>query len=66
MKTMKNLGLHCYKVYYFIGDFYSSQGEIRKSTTIWAKDENEAECIARIMFPGMQFGWVEPIHNSRK
>lgn len=65
MKTVINLDLHRYKVYYFIGDFYSSQGETRKSTTIWAKDENEAEYIAKTMFPGMQFGWVEPYHNSR-
>ena len=65
MKTTINLGLHCYKVYYFTGDFYSSQGETRKSTTIWANDENEAEYIAKTMFPDTQFGWVEPYHTSR-
>ena len=53
------------KTYYFIGDFYSSKGEIRKSTIIWAKDENEAEYIAKTMFPDSQFGWVEPYRTSR-
>lgn len=54
---MKNR-LHKYKVYYFVGDFYSSKGETRKSTIICAIDENEAEHIAKASFPGTEFGWV--------
>ena len=65
MTTAMNSGLHCYRVYYFTGDFYSSKGEIRKSTIIWAKDENEAEYIAKTMFLDSQFGWVEPYRTSR-
>lgn len=61
---MKNR-LHKYKVYYFVGDFYSSKGETRKSTIICAIDENEAEHIAKALFPGTEFGWVEPYENSR-
>ena len=65
MTTAINSGLHCYRVYYFTGNFYSFKGETRKSTIIWAKDENEAEYIAKITFPDAQFGWVEPYRNSR-
>lgn len=61
---MKNR-LHKYKVYYFVGDFYSSKGETRKSTIICAIDENEAEHIAKASFPGTEFGWVEPYDDSR-
>ena len=61
---MKN-ELQRYKVYYFVGDFYSSKGEIRKSTVVWARDENEAEYIAKQMYPNAEFGWVEPYHTSR-
>lgn len=61
---MKN-GLYRYKVYYFVGDFYSSKGEIRKSTVVWARDENEAEYIAKRSYPNAEFGWVEPYHTSR-
>lgn len=62
---MKN-GLHRYRVYYFVGDFYSSQGEKRRVAVIEANDETEAEDIFKTAYPDVSFGWVEPIHSSRK
>lgn len=57
--------LKSYRVYYFIGDFYSFQGETRKSIIIKAIDEDEAELIFKYSYPEVAFGWVEPCHTSR-
>jgi hypothetical protein len=51
-----------YRVYYFVGDFWSSEGEKRKSTVILAHSESEAEKIFKSSSPkSFNFGWVEEI-----
>ena len=54
-----------YKVYYFVGDFYGSQGETRKSVTIRARNEDDAEHIFKVTYPDKNFGWVEDCQDSR-
>lgn len=54
-----------YRVYYFVGDFYDSQGETRKSVIIRARNEDEAERIFKVTYPDKNFGWVEDYRDSR-
>lgn len=51
-----------FRVYYFVGDYWSSKGEQRKSTIILARSESEAEQIFK-SHPSkdISFGWVEEI-----
>lgn len=60
-----NFELKSYRVYYFIGDFYSFKGETRKSTIIKAINEDEAELIFKTTYPKKLFGWIEPYRTSR-
>lgn len=51
-----------YRVYYFVGDFWSSEGEKRKSTVILAHSELEAEKIFKnTASKNFNFGWAEEI-----
>lgn len=51
-----------YRVYYFVGDYWSSKGELRKSTIILAHSESEAEKVFKGISPkNYHFGWVEEI-----
>lgn len=51
-----------YRVYYFVGDYWSSKGERRKSTIILAHSESEAEKVFKGISPkNFNFGWVEEI-----
>lgn len=62
---MKNIHSKRYRVYYFIGDFWSSQGETRKSMFIEADSEEDAERFFKQICPDYSFGWVEEYHVSR-
>lgn len=51
-----------YRVYYFVGDYWSSKGEQRKSTVILAHSESEAEKVFKDNSPkNYHFGWIEEI-----
>lgn len=51
-----------YRVYYFVGDYWSSKGERRKSTIILARSESEAEKIFKLyLSKDISFGWIEEI-----
>lgn len=63
---MKKLHNKSYRVYYFIGDFWSSQGETRKSMLVRADSEEEAEQFFKSICPDCSFGWVEEYRTSRK
>lgn len=57
-----NEKLKKYRVYYFVGDYWSSKGETRKSTIILARSESEAEKVFKGNSPkNYRFGWVEEI-----
>lgn len=62
---MKDDKYRKYKVYYFIGDYWSSQGETRRCTTIRARSEEEAEDLFKLMYPIHNFGWVDEYRTSR-
>ena len=57
-----------FKVYYFTGDFYSSNGEERHVVTVEARDEAEAEFIFKnfVSQPNDSFGWVEPYRKPKE
>ena len=48
-----------FKIYYFMGDFWSGKGERRKSTIILARSESEAESIFKDQYSNCSFGWIE-------
>lgn len=52
-----------FRVYYFVGDYWSSGGERRKSYIILAHSEAEAEKIFKTDPPPYDsFGWIEEIY----
>lgn len=59
----KSEKLKKFKVYYFVGDFFSRQGEEERSVIIKARTEEEAELIFKNCPPKPcdSFGWVEEI-----
>lgn len=50
-----------FKVYYFVGDYFSSKGERRRYTIIVADSESDAEYIFKRSFANYNFGWIEEI-----
>lgn len=52
-----------FKVYYFTGDYFSSDGEEQHSIIIEARDEAEAEHLFKNLYrsPNVSFGWVERV-----
>lgn len=52
-----------FKVYYFVGDYWSSSGEEERSVIIKARTEEEAKLIFKSEPPKPcdSFGWVEEI-----
>lgn len=50
-----------FKVYYFVGDYFSSKGEQRRYTIIVADSESDAEYIFKRSFANCNFGWIEEI-----
>lgn len=51
--------LKSFKVYYFVGDYWSSKGETRRYEMIRAHSELEAEIIFKSYYPERNFGWVD-------
>lgn len=52
-----------FRIYYFIGDYWSSKGEQRKSTIVLARTESEAEKIFKkeITPRNANFGWIQEL-----
>ena len=50
-----------FKVYYFKGDYFSSEGETRYFAIIYAANEREAEQTFKRMYPNYSFGWIEEV-----
>ena len=52
-----------FRIYYFIGDYWSSKGEQRKSTIVLARTELEAEKIFKKEFApkNTSFGWIQEL-----
>lgn len=50
-----------YKVYYFKGDYFSSEGERRYYTYVKASSEHEAEKLFKTLYPNCNFGWIDVI-----
>lgn len=52
-----------FRVYYFVGDYWSSGGEQRKSIIVLAYSESEAEKIfkTQIAPKDASFGWIQEI-----
>lgn len=59
--TKKRDKLKKFKITYFVGDYFSSKGEIEKTATIIARSEAEAERDFYSMFRGCHLGWIEEI-----
>ena len=58
----QNTKLKKFRVYYFIGDFWSGKGERRKSTIIMARTESEAERFFKDQNRyNCNFGWIESL-----
>ena len=55
MSSDKNK-LRKFKVFYFVGDYFSSKGERRRWTVIVADSEEEAEYIFKKQFTNCSFG----------
>ena len=53
-----------FKVFYFVGDYFSSKGERRKWTVIVADSESEAERIFKKQFADCSFGWIEEFRKD--
>ena len=53
-----------FKVFYFVGDYFSSKGERRKWTVIVADSESEAERIFKKQFTNCSFEWVEEFRKD--
>ena len=53
-----------FKVFYFVGDYFSSKGERRKWTVIVADSELEAERIFKKQFTNCNFGWIEEFRKD--
>lgn len=56
--------LRKFKVFYFIGDYFSSKGEKRRYTIVLANSESEAEHIFKKQFFNCNFGWIEEVDNG--
>ena len=56
--------LRKFKVFYFVGDYFSSEGERRTWTVIVADSESEAERIFKKQFANCSFGWVEEFRKD--
>lgn len=56
--------LRKFKVFYFIGDYFSSKGEKRRYTIVLADSESEAEYIFKKQFTTCNFGWIEEVDNG--
>ena len=56
--------LRKFKVFYFIGDYFSSKGENRRYTIVLADSESEAEYIFKRQFFNCNFGWIEEVDNG--
>lgn len=52
-----------FRIYYFIGDYWSGKGEQRKSTIVLARTESEAEKIFKkeIAPKNANFGWIQEL-----
>lgn len=61
MTNKKRDRLRRFKITYFVGDYYSSDGEEEKSTIIEAENEVEAERLFYYMFRHNSLGWIEEI-----
>lgn len=66
--TTKKDDLKRYHVYYFTGDYYSSEGEKRHHCIVSAHSELEAEYIWKCNHRGMdaEFGWAEEVVKNVK
>ena len=53
-----------FKVFYFVGDYFSSEGERRTWTVIVADSESEAERIFKKRFTNCNFGWIEEFRKD--
>ena len=60
----KRKPLKKFKVYYFIGDYWSGKEETRRYRIIHARSESEAEQIFKKYYSYKNFGWVDEIRNS--
>lgn len=60
-ESRKGNRLKKFKITYFVGDYYSSEGEEERSTTLLAHSEEEAERDFRSIFRDAHFGWIEEI-----
>ena len=56
--------LRKFKVFYFVGDYFSSKGERRRWTIILANSEAEAEHIFKKQFANCSFGWIEEFRKD--
>jgi hypothetical protein len=54
-----------FKVYYFKGDYFSSEGEQRYVTMISADNERDAEYIFKKIYPNCSFGWIDEIRKEK-
>lgn len=55
-----------FKVYWFTGDYWSTEGEKRHCCVISAHSESEAEHNFKRDHPDRNFGWVEEIKEIDK
>ena len=56
--------LRKFKVFYFVGDYFSSEGERRTWAVIVADSESEAERIFKKQFANCSFGWIEEFRKD--
>ena len=54
-----------FKVYYFKGDYFSSEGETIYTTVVSARDEADAEYFFKKLHPNCSFGWVEELKGGK-
>ena len=54
-----------FKVYYFKGDYFSSEGEQRYVTIISADNESDAEYIFKKLYSNCSFGWIEEMKGGK-
>lgn len=61
--SKEHLKMKKFRVYYFVGDYWSSKGEQRKSTIVLAYSEAEAEKIfkTQIAPKDASFGWIQEL-----
>lgn len=53
-----------FRVYYFVGDYFSSTGEERRSKVVYADSEADAEFIFKCNYPKYSFGWAEEVRKG--